>query len=116
MWQGFTDLMGEGALSQVLLHLMLTTFWAPLNAALALFMKPRGLIAIGLAEGILVLMGLPPLGFLFWELAAIALSLALGYGWVYYERPQKWDRLGFLVGALLVAVGINGIIALAMLL
>lgn len=116
MWQGITDLMEDGILSQVLFHLMLTTFWAPLNATLALLMKPRGLIAAGLAEGILVLIALPPLGFLFWELAAIAFSLALGYAWVYYERPQKWDRLGFPVGALLAALGINGIIALATLL
>jgi hypothetical protein len=116
MWEGIADLMGGGSLSQVLFHLMLTTFWAPLNAALALFMKPRGLIVIGLAEGLLMSMALPPLGFLLWEGAAIALSLALSYAWVYYERPRKWDRLGLPVGALLVALGINGIIALATLL
>jgi hypothetical protein len=116
MWEELAELIGGGGLSQDLLvqclfHLALTTAWAPLNAVLALFMKRQGLIVIGLAEGVLVLTQRPPIGFFLWETAAIALSLGLAYGWVYYERPQKWERVGFIVGALLVAMGINGVIA-----
>lgn len=121
MWEGIAELVGEGSLSQgvlvqCLFHLVLTTLWAPINAVLSLYLQPPRLVTVGLAEVILVLALWPSGGFLLWEVAAIVFSLILSYGWVYYERPHKWDRIGFPMGAFLAALGINGIIALATLL
>ena len=117
MWEELAELIGgeslsQGFLVQCLFHLILATAWAPFNAVLALVMNYRGLIVIGLVEWILVLTQRPPWGFFLWETAALAFSLGLTYAWVYYERPQKWDRVGFVVGALVLALGLNGVIAL----